>query len=605
MTLPLTLASWLSGPRAPELLFPMLALPVAGLLLAPLVGARGARVLALLCLAVGLVLALACAWALMVAQAPLIYALGGWAAPLGVELRLDGPAALMLVLTAALLLLIGLHAAPEFSVRVVGPRATLTFWTLLLGVWAGLNGLFLGRDLFNLYVAIEVLTFSAVPMVCLKGGGAQLQAAFRYLLFALLGSALYLLGAGLMYGIHGSLDMAQIRTVLDGIGEPGSVPGDPIRATSLAAVALMSTGLIAKTALMPLHLWLPPAHGGAPAPASALLSALVVKGSFFLLFRLWLDLVPTGALAGPGLNVGVVLGGLGVFAIVLGNLMALMQERLKLLVAYSTLAQLGYLFLLFPLAQGVSGGVAATAALVQVISHALAKASLFLVAGRVLAACGHDRLTELGGFGRTLPATLVVILLAGLALVGLPPSGGYLVKALYGQALTDLGAWWWRPGLELGGLLSAAYLARILWIAMRPVEAPRQTAAGSGPLTAPAAGLLVPGLLALAALLLGLAPPAWFALMDIARPDMDSVGAVATTTQSALTPGIFWSSVGPSALTMLLVVLLLGAGDSLWRRRLARAGRVVAGFDAWLREWRTAGAFLAALLLIQALAAMK
>jgi multicomponent Na+:H+ antiporter subunit D len=207
-------------------------------------------------------------------------------------------------------------------------------------------------------------------------------------------------------------------------------PGETVRWTSLAAVALMSTGLLAKTALMPLHLWLPPAHGGAPAPASAVLSALVVKGSFFLLFRLWLDLVPDL----PALNVGLLLGGLGVFAIVLGNLMALMQARLKLLVAYSTLAQLGYLFLLFPLASGTSGGPAATAALLQVCSHALAKASLFLMAGRILASFGHDRLADLGGFGRAMPLTLLVLLLAGLALVGLPPSGGYLVKSLYGAA---------------------------------------------------------------------------------------------------------------------------------------------------------------------------
>jgi len=302
-------------------------------------------------------------------------------------LQLDGPAALMLVLTASLLVAIGLHAAGEFSVGAVGHRATLAFWTLLLGVWAGLNGLYLGRDLFNLYVAIEVLTFSAVPLVCLKGGAEQLGAAFRYLLFALLGSVLYLLGAGLMLGLHGTLDIAQIATRLDaGTAGADVVATDAVRRASLAAVALMSTGLLAKTALMPLHLWLPPAHGGAPAPASAVLSALVVKGSFFLLFRLWLDLVP----GLPDLGVGLLLGALGALAILLGNLLALMQDRLKLLVAYSTLAQLGYLFLLFPLASGASGGLASTAALVQVVSHALAKAALFLLAGRVLVAFGAN-----------------------------------------------------------------------------------------------------------------------------------------------------------------------------------------------------------------------
>jgi formate hydrogenlyase subunit 3/multisubunit Na+/H+ antiporter MnhD subunit len=594
MTLMAAVEPWLAGPRSAELLFPMLTLPVVGLLLAPLLGARGARLLALLSLAAGFVLALACAVASRAANAPLVYPLGGWAAPLGVELRLDGPAAVMLVLTAVLLLLIGLHAAGEFSVRAMGRRATLGFWTLLLGVWAGLNGLFLGRDLFNLYVAIEVLTFSAVPMVCLKGHAAQLRAAFRYLLFALLGSALYLLGAGLMLGVHGTLDIAQIRAALDAAGPDPQGIGDHARAASLAAVALMSTGLLAKTALMPLHLWLPPAHGGAPAPASAVLSALVVKGSFFVLFRLWLDLVPDL----PALNVGLLLGGLGVFAILLGNLMALMQVRLKLLVAYSTLAQLGYLFLLFPLASGASGGAASTAALVQVVSHAFAKASLFLLAGRVLAAFGHDRLTELSGFGRTLPMTLLVMLMAGLALVGLPPSGGYLVKSLYDAAAADMGAWWWRPALELGGLLSAAYLARILWIGVRPEVSPGEAAA------VPWSGLLVPGLLAAGALLLGLLPPALFSFMDVARSDMGSAGAVAEVMRTALTPGSFWRSAGPVLAVALVIVLFQSAGDSAWGRRFASVGRGLTRLEDWLRRWRTAGALLLLVLLIQGWAAM-
>lgn len=600
MTLFAAIDPWLAGPRSAELLFPVLALPVLGLLLAPLLGARGARVLALLSFVAGLALSLACSAALMAAGAPLVYPLGGWAAPLGVELRLDGPAALMLVLTAGLLLLIGLHAAGEFSVRAVGRRATLAFWTLLLGVWAGLNGLFLGRDLFNLYVAIEVLTFSAVPLVCLKGHAEQFRAAFRYLLFALLGSAMYLLGAGLLFGLHGTLDIAQIRAALDAAASYPQGMGLDAREASLAAVALMSTGLLAKTALMPLHLWLPPAHGGAPAPASAVLSALVVKGSFFLLFRLWLDLVPDL----PELNVGLLLGGLGVFAILLGNLMALMQARLKLLVAYSTLAQLGYLFLLFPLASGVSGGTAATAALIQVVSHALAKASLFLLAGRILVGFGHDRLAELGGFGRALPGTLLVLLLAGLALVGLPPSGGYLVKSLYGVAAADLGAWWWLPALELGGLLSAAYLARILAIAVSPRRVADVTSACRNKVAAPSGSIVVPAVLALCALFLGLLPPALFSIVDVGRVGMGSAGAMATVMQSALTLNSFWSSAGPVLAVALLVVLFHAAGDSAWGRQIASAGRGLASFEGWLRQWPTAGALLLVILLMQGWTAM-
>jgi formate hydrogenlyase subunit 3/multisubunit Na+/H+ antiporter MnhD subunit len=595
MDMPAVLAPWLGGSRAAELLFVLLALPVLALLLAPLVGARKARLLALGTLLLGLALALAAAWALWTADAPLSYALGGWAAPLGVVLWLDGPAALLLVLTAFVLSAVGLHAAPELSVAAAGRRATLAFWTLLLGVSAGLNGLFLGRDLFNLYVAIEVLTFSAVPLVCLKGGAAQLEAAFRYLLFALLGSVLYLLGAGLMLGLHGTLDIGQIADRLADTADGAAAGGVP--QASLVAVALMSTGLLAKTALMPLHLWLPPAHGGAPAPASAVLSALVVKGSFFLLFRLWLDLVPASAVP----NAGLLLGVLGAFAILLGNLMALLQERLKLLVAYSTLAQLGYLFLLFPLASGPAGGTAVAAGLVQVASHALAKAALFLLAGRVLLAFGHDRLPALGGFGRELPGTLLVLLAAGLALVGLPPSGGYLVKALYGQA-AGADAWWWRLVLDLGGLLTAAYLARILALALR---APA-TGTGAAPtLLAGGAlgsfGLWVPGVLAVGALLLGLLPPAAFALLDIGRHGMDAAGAVAGVMGSALTPGVVLASTGPVLAVALGVVLFQLARESAWQLRLGGLGRRVAAFEGWLRQWRVAGGLLLLILLLQAL----
>jgi formate hydrogenlyase subunit 3/multisubunit Na+/H+ antiporter MnhD subunit len=598
MTLLGALEPWRAGPRAAELLFPLLALPVLAALLAPLLGARGARPLALGSLLLGLALAIAAAAALWQTGVPLSYALGGWAAPLGVELVLDGPAALLLVLTAGVLVLVGLHAAGDFRVGAAGRRATLAFWTLLLGVWAGLNGLFLGRDLFNLYVAIEVLTFSAVPLVCLKGGAAQLEAAFRYLLFALVGSALYLLGAGLMLGYHGTLDIGQIAMTLGGASPAGDdAAADAVRQGSLLAVVLMSTGLLAKTALMPLHLWLPPAHGGAPAAASAVLSALVVKGSFFLLFRLWLDLVPDLA----ELRIGLLLGGLGAFAIVLGNLMALMQARLKLLVAYSTLAQLGYLFLLFPLAGGAAGGLATTAALLQVVSHALAKAALFLLAGRIQVAFGHDRLGELGGFGRSMPLTLLLILVAGLALVGLPSSGGYLVKSLYGSA-AGAAAWWWPLTLGLGGLLSAAYLARILAVALAPASA-------RGPASRlqrrPGGfGLLVPALFALAALLLGLLPPALFALLDIGRVGMDSPTAVADAMRGALGAAGFWRSTGPVLAVALVVVLFVAAGDSALQRRVAVLGRGVAGLEARLRGWRVAAGLLLVILLAQALAVL-
>ena len=159
---------------------------------------------------------------------------------------------------------------------------------LSLCVASGLNLAFLAEDLFTLYVALELLTFAAVPLVCLDGKAAQLEAALTYLLFALLGSLLYLLGAVLIYASTGTLDIA--------------IAAQRLSASSSAtgiALALMSAGLAAKAALFPLYLWLPPAHAGAPPAASALLSALVIKAPIFLLLRVWLGLAPAD-LAGAG-----------------------------------------------------------------------------------------------------------------------------------------------------------------------------------------------------------------------------------------------------------------------------------------------------------------
>ena len=299
----------------------------------------------------------------------------------------------MLVVSAVVLGVVALNARDEFRVPAGAyeTRGAFAFWILLLGVWAGLATVFLSGDLFTLYVALELLTFAAVPLVSLDGRPETLRAALRYLIFAVLGSASYLGGAALLYGAYGTLDVVLLSH---------AVCAD---APTLVAAALMTVGLLGKTALVPLHLWLPPAHAGAPAPASAVLSALVVKGSFFIIVRLWFDVMP--ALPGPA--AARLLGALGAVAIVFGSVLALRQERLKLLVAYSTLAQLGYLFLMFPLAvDPASGhlvsGDALTAGMVQTASHATAKAAMFLAAGAIYAALGHDRIAGLAGAARAL-----------------------------------------------------------------------------------------------------------------------------------------------------------------------------------------------------------
>ena len=493
------------------LLIPVM-LPLTGLLLAIALGGRHAGRIVLALLPIGLVAAAAIAAAVLDAGTSLRYDLGGWAPPLGVTLQADGLSATLLLVTAVVMLAVGLYAQPAFRIPAgsTETRAPFAFWTLLLGVWGGLNLVFLGQDLFNLYVALELLTFSAVPLVCLDGRADTLAAALRYLLFALLGSILYVLGTALLYGEFGTLDIALLR---ERLAAAGSLPP-----AAIAAAALMTVGLLAKTALFPLHLWLPPAHAGAPPAASAVLSALVVKASFFLIVRIWFDLMPVLL----SQSAAQVLGALGATAIVYGGLLALGQARLKLLVAYSTLAQLGYLFLIFPLAASPAGdatGEVLTGGMLQLASHAFAKAAMFMAAGLVAASVGHDRIQELAGVGRALPIPVLAFGIGGLALVGLEPSGAYLAKTLLDGAVQASGQWWWGTAMQIGGLLTAAYLIRVFFHAMSGFGRP--TVLRSRPRRYQELLVLA---LALCSLALGLMPPAYLALIATGRVAASGVG---------------------------------------------------------------------------------
>jgi len=196
--------------------------------------------------------------------------LGGWAEPLGIHLHMDGLSVIFLLMTALVGVLISIYSAFFFA-----RDKARHFWPLWLLMWAALNSLFMISDAFNAYVVLELVTLCAVALAVLSGKTESLQAGLRYLLVAMAGSLAFLMGVGFLYAETGMLDMfMQSRDLQAG----------PVAA---AALGLMTTGLIMKSALLPFHFWLPPAHGEAPAPVSALLSALVIKGSFFLLLRLW------------------------------------------------------------------------------------------------------------------------------------------------------------------------------------------------------------------------------------------------------------------------------------------------------------------------------
>ena len=425
-------------------------------------------------------------------QGVLHYSVGGWGAPLGIEFYVDGLSLLMLLVTA----LVGLGIS-IYSITYFRSEKAVYFWPLWMLLWAALNALFLSADLFNLYVTLELLGMAAVALVALAGGTNALGAAMRYLLVSLLGSLFYLLGLTLLYHNFGSLDIAILAERIE------STPA------VWAAMGLMSAGLLLKTALFPLHFWLPPAHASAPAPVSALLSALVVKASFYILLRLWLEVFP---LNGPGL--GQLLGLLGAAAVLWGGVQALRQTRLKMLIAYSTISQIGYLFLAFPLASQIAwkGG------LYLLLSHALAKAAMFLAAGNILCFGGHDRIADLDRVAQRLPLTLTAFALAGVSSMGLPPSGGFIGKWMLLDAALQAGQWWWVIIIILGGLLAATYVFKVIGHSFTRAEMSHEAK------PVPAIMEWSALVLAMAAIMLGLFASWPLALMDIGSP-FDGAGS--------------------------------------------------------------------------------
>ncbi|WP_374672674.1 complex I subunit 5 family protein [Acidovorax temperans] len=371
----------------------------------------------------------------------LAHAVGGWGAPLGIDLAVDGLSAAMLVLTQTVALPLAVYARSYFK---PGDPQGAWFWPLMGFLLAGLNALFVSADLFNIYVTLELVGLAAVGLVAAGGGAQQVAAALRYLFATLVGSGAYLLGVALIYGVYGTVSIATLVPL---------VTQDAPRLVWIAA-SLMVAGLMLKTALFPFHFWLPPAHGGAPVPVSALLSALVVKASFYLILRLWLG--PMHAIL-PSFAWLMAL--LGAAAILWGSWQAIRAVKLKRLIAYSTVAQLGYLFLIFPLL-AVPGAL--QAGVMQVFAHGLAKAGMFAAAGVLIKATGQDTVAGLAGAVERLPLTMGAFALAGVTLMGLPPSAGFLAKWQIIEAALAQGYWPIVVVVLAGGLLAAVYVLRVL-----------------------------------------------------------------------------------------------------------------------------------------------
>jgi multicomponent Na+:H+ antiporter subunit D len=456
-----------------DALIALLFVPLLAALVAAVLPAAIGRALALLTIPASALLLLPLT-AAVAGSGALELRLAGLPPPLGIRLQLDGLSLLLLWLVTAVLSAATVHAASSIGTA----RRARPFWPAWLVLQTGMHALLLSADLFNLYVGLELTTLAAVALVAASRSDIALQAALRYLLLAMLASLGYLAGVALVYAATGTLDLAQALA-----RSPGGV-------LPAAALALMTGGLLLKSALFPLHGWLPPAHASAPGAVSAVLSALVVKLSLYLLYRLWFSaaLPPDAARQ--------LLAAIGAAAVLYGSLQALRQSRLKRVVAYSTVAQLGYLLLVFalPVVEAWQG------TLLQLGSHGLAKAAMFLAAANLMLRLGGDELTRLPGADARLPISVFAFALAAVSLMGLPPSGGFLAKWLLLSAAWQAGAWGIVAVLLLGSLLAAGYLFRVLAIMLtRPAVVP-DPGTGVAPARSAELAALV---LALAAIALG------------------------------------------------------------------------------------------------------
>ncbi|RDE24062.1 oxidoreductase [Motiliproteus coralliicola] len=373
--------------------------------------------------------------------------LGGWSPGLGIALRADALAGALVLLCAIVSLAATVYARRYFTCVETRYRFWPLWWLLSTAIYA----LLLSADLFNLYVTLELLGLSAAALCTIGAAKTEaLRSALRYLMLGLVGSLLFLAGVSMVYAEYGTLSLMALA------GQIAQTPA------TLVALLLLSSGLLVKCALVPLHFWLPAAHGSAPAPVSAVLSALVVKVAFYLLLRLWFELfspVMTSLFA-------TLIGGLGAIAVIWGSLRALTAARLKLLAAYSTLSQMGYLFVFIPVLAALpdeeTRQLGFGALVLFALSHGIAKAALFLGIGVIQLQVGHDRIDQLAGSAQRFPIAFFAIGLAGVALVGLPPSGAFLAKwSLISNSLLT-GQWWWMVVTLTGTLLAAAYFIRVL-----------------------------------------------------------------------------------------------------------------------------------------------
>lgn len=368
-----------------------------------------------------------------------VYHMGAWATPIGIDLRLD-PLASLLLLTANLVALAAGLYSVEYMRRYTSKHG---YYALFLLLVAGINGVVLAGDLFNLYVFLEVAAVASYALVAYGGEHEELEASFRYAVLGTLASTAILIGVGLVYAVTGTLNMAHIASRVTDVG---------LNASLLFAVALFVCGFGLKAALVPFHAWLPDAHPAAPAPVSAMLSGVLVKTiGVYALARL------TYNVFGVDENMLALLRWLGVVSMVIGGLLATGQWDMKRLFAYSSISQVGYMVL----GLGLGTPLGVVGALYHLVNHSVFKSLLFLNAGAVEYATGTRDLKQLGGLRQTMPVTGFSSLVASMSMAGIPPLNGFWSKLIIIVACVQSGYFGFAVVAVVMSIVTLAYQLKV------------------------------------------------------------------------------------------------------------------------------------------------
>ena len=399
-------------------------------------------------------------------QGTLSYAIGGWAAPWGIEYRVDATSAFVLLIIA----IIGSVVLPfaHTSVAHEIPRDRIyLFYTCYLLCLTGLLGITITGDAFNLFVFLEISSLSSYVLISLGRDRRALTAAFQYLIMGTIGATFILIGVGLLYMTTGTLNMADLAQRLPAVSSSRTV---------IAAFAFITVGASLKLALFPLHLWLPNAYTFAPSVVSAFLAATATKVGVYVLFRFFFTVFGVEFSFGV-MRAGEMLLVLALVATLVASTVAVFQEDIKRMLAYSSVAQIGYMILGASLAT-VSG---VTAGVIHLFNHALIKGGLFLALGCIFLRIGSVHIRDMEGIAKTMPLTMAAFVVGGLSLIGVPLTSGFISKWYLVQATLEQGQWIVAVLILVSSLIAVAYVWRVIEAAYFRSPSPRARDATEAP----------------------------------------------------------------------------------------------------------------------------